>query len=144
MSQALAAAADFAHHVAQWLAEWLREAIAWIVLALAGGTLFALKRGTVGLRAWIASLLRSCIVGVLAAGIIASTDWGRGWQWVAIAFVAFGSDAILILADAAWKWAAANPTGIARTLYEWLVNRRIVVERRPPESPAPPDDKEGG
>lgn len=116
----------------------VRETLGYVALALAGGVLWALKRGTTGVRAWVAALLRACVVGVLASRVITATEWDQGWQWIAVAWVAFGADAILILADAFWTWAARNPSGVGRALYEWLVNRRVIIERRPPGGPPGP------
>lgn len=111
------------------LSQWTREAIKWFIVALAGGVLFALRHAPPTLRSWLAILVRSAIVGILAGGVVAHSDLDQGWQSIIIAAFAFGSDAVVRLVDKLWRWAAANPTGVASTLLDLFARRGITVTR---------------
>lgn len=106
---------------------WLREALAWIVLAIAGGTLFALKRGATTIQTWVGVLIKSTIVGFLASRVIINTQWDSGWQWVAVATIAFGADAIIYMVDVIWTRLANDPIGTVRTVINWIASKKIVI-----------------
>lgn len=131
-----AAAADATLDLLQSVVVWLRGAFVWIALSLIGGTLFALKRGTVGFRAWVTAFFRACVVGGLANSVMLALGWEeQDWRVVVIFFCAVGADSILILVDTFWSWAATNPSAFARWATGLLVYRRIVVEHRPSQPP---------
>jgi hypothetical protein len=119
-------------HLLQEALDWLRSAIGWIVISLAAGTLFALRRGAHGLRGWLAVLVKSCLVGTLAGPVIEGTSWAPGWQAVAIAAIAFGADTVLYLLDRFWSDAARDPAGTARAAVRWFAGRAIPPERTEP------------
>jgi hypothetical protein len=124
-------------HFVQEVVEWLRGALGWIVISLAAGTLFALRRGATGLRSWVAVLAKSCIVGVLAGPVIQGTEWQPGWQAVAIAAIAFGADTVLYLADRFWSAAARDPAGTARAVLRWFAGRGVDLHEAPRQPPTP-------
>lgn len=114
---------EFAHNVLKWI----ESSIAWIVIALSGGTLFALKRGSRNIQTWIGVLIKSGIVGFIASLVVRNTDWDSGWQFVAVAFFAFSADAILYLLDVLITKAVNDPVGLLRTLLGWIISKKLVI-----------------